>query len=669
MKDQIFRLLCEQFPYPLSIHNREGIILWANKAFADMVGMDLEEIRGSRCFQIVHHLEAFPSYCPLLEVIHFGGRVIVRTEEIMPGRIAEVVVMPLETEGGKVKTCLHLAREVTEEIEQLNHLRETKRAFTAILDASVSGIAFLVDNRFQWINRSFSEILGYEITELRNLPLSAIFDSDLELDIRRKETHQALRLEGRYRFQTTLKHKNGSKIHSLVGISPLDRSDLRQGLVLTIIDISDLTRAQAALIETHQRLENAYAKIKEINQELALKNRELELARKEAEEANRLKSEFLASTSHELRTPINSIMGFLKLILDGLYDSPNELLNFVRTAYDSAEHLLNLINDVLDVAKIEAGRLEIDCLPLNLDDLFTEIRNLTMVQAEKKRLSLVVEEPGHIYVYGDQQRLRQILLNLVGNAIKFTDKGEVRVWAEQKPGTDLVVINVKDTGIGIPPDKIRVIFEAFRQVDSSTSRPYGGTGLGLTISKKLAELMGGRLSIESPGLGRGTTARVYLPLAAGIDPGASPLGPEKPEITDVFMVFRNRRGYPEIEEVLREKGLSFRLFCHPDEVATLIEIDCRPQLVISDLIFPCREEAKIRTGEELLNFLDKTAPSVGIILYDDIGELNEDELIEHYTNAPFKILTKPPEKAPLLKALFALGVLQDLEVLERNGCF
>ena len=135
------------------------------------------------------------------------------------------------------------------------------------------------------------------------------------------------------------------------------------------------------------------------------------------------------------------------------------------------------------------------------------------------------------------------------------------------------------------------------------------------------------------------------------------------------MVFRNRRGYPEIEEVLREKGLSFRLFCHPDEVATLIEIDCRPQLVISDLIFPCREEAKIRTGEELLNFLDKTAPSVGIILYDDIGELNEDELIEHYTNAPFKILPKPPEKAPLLKALFALGVLQDLEILERNGCF
>ncbi|WP_456434391.1 PAS domain-containing sensor histidine kinase [Thermosulfuriphilus sp.] len=670
MRDELFRLLCQRLPYPLSVHSRDGSILWANQAFADLVGKALEEVKGEKCYRLLHNLEAFPSFCPLMEVIHFNHHTTVRTEEIMPGRTAEVTVTPLEFDKeGKVKTCLHLVREITEEIEQLNRLRQTERAFTAILDASVSGIAFLVDHCFQWVNRGFTEILGYEMAEVQNMPLSSLFDSELEINIRRKEAHQALRLEGRYRFQSTLRHKNGNKVHCLVGLSPLERTNLRQGLVLTIIDISDLTKAQANLIEAHQRLEYAYAKIREINQELEVKNRELELARQEAEEANRLKSEFLASTSHELRTPINSIMGFLKLVLDGLYDNEGEMLDFVRTAYESAGHLLNLINDVLDVAKIEAGRLEIDCLPLNLSDFFTEIRQQALIQARSKNISLVVDDPGNLYVYADQQRLRQILVNLIGNAIKFTDRGEVRLWAEIKPGTDLVVINVQDTGIGIPPDKLRIIFEAFRQVDSSPSRPYGGTGLGLTISKKLAELMGGRLSVTSPGLGRGTMARVYLPAAGDLDTRTAPMAPEAKKPVDVFVVFRNRVGYPEIKEVLEQKELSYHLFCHPDEVAAMIEIDRRPRLIISDLIFPCREEAKIRTGEELLNFIDKTAPSVGMILYDDTDELKTEELLEVYTNCPFEILPKPPQRPSLLKALFSLGILQELEELEQNGCF
>jgi signal transduction histidine kinase len=252
--------------------------------------------------------------------------------------------------------------------------------------------------------------------------------------------------------------------------------------------------------------------------------RELEAARIQAEELSRLKSEFLANTSHELRTPLNGMMGFLKLILDGMTDDPEEQTEFIEEAYRSAVHLLNIINDILDVAKIESGKMELDFEPVNLEELLVHLRDFTQSQIQTKHLSFEIKLPrtdDKILLYGNYQRLLQVLLNLVGNAIKFTHQGGITISCEilrrqvlvgdrVLPG--MVKIQVADTGIGISLDKQDRLFKSFSQVDGSRTRTYGGTGLGLVISQKLIETMGGEVNFFSLGEGLGSTVTFTAPL-------------------------------------------------------------------------------------------------------------------------------------------------------------
>ncbi|EGJ35302.1 GAF sensor signal transduction histidine kinase [Moorena producens 3L] len=252
--------------------------------------------------------------------------------------------------------------------------------------------------------------------------------------------------------------------------------------------------------------------------------KELEIASERAEEASRHKSDFLANTSHELRTPLNGMIGFLKLVLDGMADDPQEQRDFIQEAYNSALHLLNIINDILDIAKIEAGKMELELAPVELDSLFRKVEDFTINQAQLKNLSLRIEMPDvydGIVMYGNYQRLLQVMLNLVGNAIKFTDEGGVTVSAEvirkkitfkgtEFPG--LVKVRVADTGIGVSLDQQDRLFQTFTQVDGSRTRQYGGTGLGLVISQKLIETMGGVVNFFSMGENLGSTVTFTVPL-------------------------------------------------------------------------------------------------------------------------------------------------------------
>jgi signal transduction histidine kinase len=252
--------------------------------------------------------------------------------------------------------------------------------------------------------------------------------------------------------------------------------------------------------------------------------KELETASERAEEASRLKSEFLANTTHELRTPLNGIICSLKLIIDGYVDSPEEQSEFLDDAHRSALHLLDIINDLLDIARIEAGKMELDLGPVRLDDLLSDVQKFTHNQAQQKNLSLSIELPhsrDEVIVYGNYQRLLQVLLNLIGNAIKFTHEGGVTVSAEvlkkkvmfkdlELPG--MVKILVADTGIGVSLDKQEKLFQTFSQVDGSRTRQYGGTGLGLTISQRLVETMGGVVNFYSMGEGLGSTVTFTVPL-------------------------------------------------------------------------------------------------------------------------------------------------------------
>jgi len=233
-----------------------------------------------------------------------------------------------------------------------------------------------------------------------------------------------------------------------------------------------------------------------------------------AEAANRAKSQFLANMSHELRTPMNGVIGMIDLARMNPLDK--ESLDYLTIAQRSAECLLGILNDILDVSKIEAGKLQIEKTPFRLEALIDDVVRLMKPQMDEKSLDSRQTLPGDLpqMLVGDSLRLRQVLLNLIGNAVKFTHEGsvavDVSIEATMERGT-MVAIAVSDTGIGIPADRIDAIFHAFVQADGSTTRNYGGTGLGLTISSQLVELMGGHLTVQSePGVG--STFRFTIPL-------------------------------------------------------------------------------------------------------------------------------------------------------------
>jgi signal transduction histidine kinase/CheY-like chemotaxis protein len=275
----------------------------------------------------------------------------------------------------------------------------------------------------------------------------------------------------------------------------------------------EATARGSQLVSENAELATLYEALQGQNALVNAKNVELATLKVKADEASRLKSDFLANMSHELRTPLNAIIGFTELVMTSLQahldDRSAKNLDIVLR---NAEHLLAMVNDILDLAKVEAGRTVAYAEPIDLQSLLSSIVLYTEPLARKKGISISFKlEAEKISIVTDEMKLRQIISNLVSNAVKFTQAGEVVIEAVSK-GPDRFAITVRDTGVGIAPEHKRLIFEDFRQVDSSTTRPVGGTGLGLPIASRLAVLLGGEITIESE-LGKGSTFTVELPRA------------------------------------------------------------------------------------------------------------------------------------------------------------
>lgn len=256
-------------------------------------------------------------------------------------------------------------------------------------------------------------------------------------------------------------------------------------------------------------------RLADLEEELAQTKSELAEARRQLRETDQLKSEFIATVSHELRTPLNSIIGFAKLLLKQKVGPLNQIqqtdLSFI---YDSAQHLLSLVNDILDLSKIEAGKIRLDPEWVTVEEIIVGAMASTLILIEGKPIELREEiEPNLPKVFVDRGRIRQVVLNLLSNAAKFTDAGSIilRINKVSQNGQNFIGFSVKDTGIGIAPEDIGKVFEAFRQIDSSLARRAEGTGLGMPISYRLVALHGGELEVKSK-VGQGSTFSFTIPV-------------------------------------------------------------------------------------------------------------------------------------------------------------
>ena len=316
--------------------------------------------------------------------------------------------------------------------------------------------------------------------------------------------------------------------------------------------LDEIARRDAEVVRHRERLEGQVAERTRVNAELVV-------AKEKAEVAARLKSEFLANMSHEIRTPMNGVMGMIGLVLDRCQvpEQREQLL----TAQSAAQSLVSLLNDILDLSKMEAGRMSVEVIAFDLQALLRETVRMFEHGAREKNLALALEispwSPS--WVRGDPVRLRQVLVNLLGNAIKFTPRGSVRVTVSV-PRSGVLRFEVGDTGIGVASDKLESIFDAFTQADGSHTRRFGGTGLGLTITRRLVDLMAGRLWAESE-MGVGSHFYVELPLQACAEPAAAPdAGPENLPASlpgrEVLVAEDNAINQKVIVSMLRRQGCS-----------------------------------------------------------------------------------------------------------------
>jgi PAS domain S-box-containing protein len=363
-------------------------------------------------------------------------------------------------------------------------LTESEKKYRHLVERANDGIVLVQDAVIQYANPKLAEIVGRDFHELVGAPFVKFFDPPLRdmLEDRYMRRIRGEDVPGRYESDVTLPDGSTICIEINAGLTTF------RGKPADLVFVRNVTER---------------------------KNYELQLtrAKEAAEAASRAKSQFLANMSHEIRTPMNGILGMTELLLDT--DLTPHQRDLAKTVSSSGESLLTVLNDILDFSKIEAGRLELDSIQFDLSETVEEAAELFAEHAHRKGVELIchVHEDVPAILEGDPTRLRQILINLLGNALKFTEKGEVMIEVgvlQNFKDNSTIEFKVRDTGVGIPPGAQENIFDAFSQADGSMSRKYGGTGLGLTICKQLCQILGGSIELESSS-GTGSIFRFQLP--------------------------------------------------------------------------------------------------------------------------------------------------------------
>lgn len=510
---RLFEEILDIVPVNIFVRDADGRFLYANHQTAAFIDRTPQQMLGRTVFEL---------YPPAIaERFHAGDLAALAGEEVL----VEDWIVPnsdetprqylmrkraVEIEGRKI--VVGASVDISDRLQAVQKLAESEARFRHLIEGSLQGILIIAGRRAHFVNQAFVDIFGFrDAAEVLGFEqLIGVFGDQAEQEILAIWARMTAGEDGVIVHRLPARRRDGSRIWVDVFARSI-RWDGRAAMQLTLIDVTQRTLAEEALEASNRALEDARAR---------------------AEEADRAKSQFLAVMSHELRTPLTGVIGMVDLLRDTALD--REQAGYAETLKTSAQSLLTLLNDILDLSKIEAGGLELEEIDFDLVDLLSSVLALYRVRAQAAQtdLDLAIAPDVPRFLRGDPTRLRQILLNLIGNAVKFTPAGRVavRVALDSPPTEGLCVrFEVTDTGIGISPAQQARLFQPFVQADASTTRKYGGTGLGLAICRRLAEAMGGSIGVTSA-LGAGSTFTVRVPMQAGAvsSPVAPRLGAEIP---------------------------------------------------------------------------------------------------------------------------------------------
>ncbi|QDT27763.1 Signal transduction histidine-protein kinase BarA [Gimesia panareensis] len=482
-------LVASKTKHSVIISDAQGYIEWVNDAFTSLTGYSLNEVMERHLCEILQGPETCSETIASIKA-HLQRKESIATEIVNYDRDGreywiELKIDPVLDDDDILLNFIATQVDVTARKQSELALRIANSQFSKLRQADILGIMTCrFDGRVEQANDELLRILGYSNADLEEGLINCQELTPEEWQQRDREVLQEMLETGAAKpIEKEYFRKDGSRVPVVLGMTRLDEAE-----DLCLCFVLDATAQK----ETEEKLK---------------------VAKQAAEEASQAKSEFLANMSHELRTPLNGVIGMTELLAGTSLSQQQQ--EFVNACRNSGESLLNLINDILDFSKIEAGKLDLDLHNFDLEKLVMDTMSTMVWRASEKNLELpcAIDPATRLILKGDSYRLRQVLVNLVGNAIKFTEAGEVSVRTEavdQSAEQITIRFTVSDTGIGISQDKLNRLFQSFTQVDASTTRNDGGSGLGLVISRNLVELMGGSIGIESQE-GAGSTFWFEIP--------------------------------------------------------------------------------------------------------------------------------------------------------------
>ncbi|AIQ44730.1 hypothetical protein R70723_01510 [Paenibacillus sp. FSL R7-0273] len=499
--EQHYKSLFEYNPSAVYSMNLQGDYLTANTILEELSGYSMEELIGNYYGPLVHEKDVQKTKCHFdmavrgvpqnydLTLIHKSGHLV----EINTTNIPIII-------DDEVVGVFGISRDITERTRYTEQIEKLSNDYTLILNAVSEGIFGLdTEGRVTFINPAGAQMLGFAYGEIMGQPyLGYIQQTELDGIYSRPEESplmQAVRAgESLQSNNAVLWRKDGSSFLAEYQVTPLFDKGERIGAVVVFRDITN--------------------------------EQEIIRAKESAEKADQAKSEFLAIMSHELRTPMNGIMGMTDLLVDT--ELNEEQRGYAAIISESSASLLYILNEILDLSKIEAGKMTLAQEPVNLEWVMESVTELFLPKAKEKNIELTCRIAPDVpeMITGDADRLRQVLVNLASNAVKFTEQGAVDIAVETEfcPNKHQMTLkfSVQDTGIGIPPEKQSLLFQSFSQLHPAINRKYGGTGLGLSICKRLVELMGGAIAVDSRE-GEGANFYFTLPMHLDYEPDKAPV--------------------------------------------------------------------------------------------------------------------------------------------------